>query len=268
MSYHLHAQTGSRTKGQSAAAKHAYISAVDKYDKKQGVVYTESGNMPEWASDARAYWQAADLHERANARLYKEVEFSLPRELTQEQQRQAARDFAQKTARTSTGQPLPYSLGIHDKGDGNPHCHVMISERVYDGLDRTPEKWFSRADKNRPDQTGAPKTRDLFPKEWLDQTRESWAVTGNQWLAKAGYAPRLDHRSNAARGIDRPPGKHIGPRAFEMESRGIRTERGDAYRERLKLQEEWDQAEAEAAAVAAELAEIEALLAETETRAA
>jgi hypothetical protein len=50
-----------------------------------------------------------------------------------------------------------------------------------------------------------------------------------------------------------------------MEQRGIKTERGDAYRERLKLQEAWDQAEAEAAAVAEQL---DALDAQIEAQAA
>ena len=46
--------------------------------------YKESGNMPEWAEDdPRQYLAAADEHERANGRLYREVEFALPRELNE-----------------------------------------------------------------------------------------------------------------------------------------------------------------------------------------
>ena len=185
----------------------------------------------------------------------------MPRELTPDQQRQAARDFAQKTARTRTDQPLPYTFAIHDKGDGNPHVHLMISERIYDGINRTRETWFARHDKARPDATGARKTEDLKPREWLENTRESWAVTGNQWLEKAGYMPRLDHRSNADRGIDRPPGLHVGPKAWNMEQKGIVTERGDAYRQRQAEQQAFDQAQAEAQAVAAELAALDAQIA-------
>ena len=38
--------------------------------------YKESGNMPEWAEDdPQKYWTAADAGERANGRLYREVEF-------------------------------------------------------------------------------------------------------------------------------------------------------------------------------------------------
>ena len=44
-------------------------------------MYTESGHMPGWAdADAGgvAYWDAADLYERNNGRLYKSVEIALP----------------------------------------------------------------------------------------------------------------------------------------------------------------------------------------------
>ena len=35
---------------------------------------------PKWAEDdPQKYWAAADAHERANGRLYREVEFALPR---------------------------------------------------------------------------------------------------------------------------------------------------------------------------------------------
>ena len=38
--------------------------------------------MPAWAQDdPHAYWQAGDAHERANGRLYSEVQFALPHEL-------------------------------------------------------------------------------------------------------------------------------------------------------------------------------------------
>ena len=46
------------------------------------LLHVEHGHMPAWAQDdPHAYWQAADAHERANGRLYSEVQFALPREL-------------------------------------------------------------------------------------------------------------------------------------------------------------------------------------------
>ena len=45
-----------------------------------------------WAQeDARTYWDAADLYERANGRLYVSADFALPRELPNEDHRSYAR---------------------------------------------------------------------------------------------------------------------------------------------------------------------------------
>ena len=36
--------------------------------------------MPEWAEEnPRSYWEAADEYERANGRLYREIQFALPK---------------------------------------------------------------------------------------------------------------------------------------------------------------------------------------------
>ena len=40
------------------------------------------------------------------------------------------------------GERLPYTLAVH-RGDGeNPHAHLMFSERVNDGIERSREQWF------------------------------------------------------------------------------------------------------------------------------
>ena len=81
--YHLTVKTGSRHGGQSALAKSEYIEREGKYERQDDeLAHRESDNMPEWAEeDPRLYWEAADAHERANGRLFREVEFALPREL-------------------------------------------------------------------------------------------------------------------------------------------------------------------------------------------
>ena len=87
--YHLNVKNGSRGGGQSAQAHAAYIERAGKYGlagpdgvERDAALYCESGHMPAWAvGDDLAYWQAADVYERANGQLYKEVEFALPVEL-------------------------------------------------------------------------------------------------------------------------------------------------------------------------------------------
>ena len=226
--YHLNVRTGSRSKGQSARAAAAYIQREAEYSRDREtadeLLYTESGHMPAWAeAEPMTYWDAADLHERANGRLFQRVEVALPTALTADEQRELAVGFARHL---TDGEQLPYTLAIHAGEGTNPHCHLLISERTNDGLERSPEQWFRRYNPDHPEQGGARKTTALHPKAWLAETREAWAEQTNQALAEAGHAIRIDHRSYAAQGIERVPGVHLGPTVLAMEARGIETERG------------------------------------------
>ncbi|RWT33079.1 DNA primase, partial [Aeromonas caviae] len=224
--YHLTAKTGSRSGGQSAKAKADYISREGKYARDSAeVLHTQSGHMPAWAAASPSdYWEAADLYERANGRLFKELEFALPVELTLDQRRDLVDGFARHL---TEAERLPYSLAIHRGKDENPHCHLMISERVNDGLDRPAPQWFSRYNGKQPGRGGARKTESLKPKEWLEQARQSWEEYANRALEQAGHDARIDHRTLEAQGIERLPTLHLGPNVIEMEGRGIRTDRAD-----------------------------------------
>ena len=233
--YHLNARTGSRSKGQSARAAAAYIQREAEYSHAQAdeLVYAESDHMPSWAeAEPTAYWDAADLYERANGRLFKRLEVALPVALSVDEQRELAVDFAHSLTDT---EQLPYTLAIHAGAGTNPHCHLLISERTNDGLERSPEQWFSRYNAADPEHGGARKTRALYPKAWLEETREAWAEQTNQALERAGHAIRIDHRSLEAQGIERLPSLHLGPTVAAMEARGIETERGAEARHRAQV---------------------------------
>ncbi len=228
---------GAKASGQSggASAKADYLARAGKYTNSRGgreeVVLVESGNMPEWATagrglsakSARAYWEAGDEHERKNGVVFREVEFALPLELDEGQRLALARQFAAELATTADG-PLPYTLAVHAGKGTNPHVHVMVSERVNDGHERTPETWFKRAAASPKGRKldaasgGARKTTELRG-DWLERTRALWAQRANEALAAHGHAERIDHRSHAERGLDVLPSQHIGPNAMEMEQR-------------------------------------------------
>ena len=228
--YHLRVRTASRLKGQSARAACAYIARSAEYGREAAraaeLVYTESGHMPDWANTeagAAAYWDAADLYERSNGRLYKGMDFALPLALDADQQRALAVSFAHHL---TDAEQLPYTLAIHAGNGANPHCHLMISERTNDGLERSAEHWFKRYNAAEPEAGGARKSTALHPKEWLLETRAAWAEQTNEALKEAGLELQIDHRSLEAQGIARVPGIHLGPHVLEMEARGIQTERG------------------------------------------
>ena len=233
--YHLKASFGSRAGGQSARAKSDYIEREGRYEKdREELEHKEHGNMPEWAQDDPGkYWEAADENERANGRLYSEVQFALPKELSEEQRREVAGRFA---VRLTGGERLPYTLAIHRGGpDGeNPHAHLMFSERGHDGIERSGEQWFRRYNAPAPEKGGARKSRAAKAGDWLEQTREAWEQTANRALEQAGRAERIDCRNLAslrdeahragdlerAAELSREPNVHLGPEGYRTLRRG------------------------------------------------
>lgn len=136
--YHLTAKTVSRGSSVSAAVRSYYIERCGRYAGDHAeLLHKGHRNMPAGASDApQNYWEAADVHERANGRLFKQREFALPKELSPEQQIALAAPFCHEMSQTKDG-PLPYSFAIHKGHDKeNPHCHLLISDRVNDGINR------------------------------------------------------------------------------------------------------------------------------------
>jgi hypothetical protein len=237
--YHLNASTGSREGGQSAAAKFDYIARCGNYSRQEDhLVHLVSGNLPAWAEGVpREYWRAADVYERANGRLFKQIEAALPIELDHDQRVALAELFAKKVA-VVLGGGLPFTLALHEGRSkigevGNPHFHLVISERINDGFERTDSTWFKRAavgkDKHAKDG-GASKTDALKPKEWLISVRAMWSEMCNEALLKAGSSERVDHRSFVDRGVGRPAPVHLGPTAcaFELRTGQISRRRSDA----------------------------------------
>jgi hypothetical protein len=184
--------------------------------------------MPEWAEDdARTYWDAADLYERANGRLYVSGDFALPRDLSVEDQIEVARDFVEAL---TDRERLPYTFAIHagrdrDGQEHNPHVHVLISERQNDGIERTPHDWFRRANREHPERGGALKSRAFHGREWVEKAREILAASINEKLQALGRDERVDHRSFYRQGVDREPGEHFGPSAAYMVERGSQHDR-------------------------------------------
>ena len=279
--YHLKVGFGSRAGGQSARAKNEYIEREGRYaDDREEREHVEHGHMPAWAQDdPHAYWQAADEYERANGRLYSEVQFALPKELSEVERREVASRFA---GQLTGPERLPYTLAIHRGGAAgeNPHAHLMFSERGHDGLERSAEQWFKRHNAKAPEQGGARKSRAAKAGDWLATTRQTWEQTANRALEQAGREARIDHRSLADRRdaaardgdldraaeLSREPNIHLGPSrhrasdgaaAREKRRQARRVERANAAHaaERDTARRQVARMEREIAAVGARLQE-------------
>ena len=243
--YHAHVSSGSRAGGQSGAAKVAYVLREGKYARRYDLVVSGHGNLPAWADgDPRSLFAAADLHERANGRLFLEIEVALPNELAETQQHELVRSIA--AAVTAPG--LPFTYAIHagrPKSAGepaNPHVHILISERVNDGIPRDAEQWFRRANSKRPEVGGAAKHRGLKERSWVDDTRKLIAGLMNEHLERVRSPARVTSESHATR-ITRavasgdietaeylrqhPPGIHLGPTVAALERDRFRQRKGE-----------------------------------------
>jgi Ti-type conjugative transfer relaxase TraA len=226
--YHFSVKVISRAAGRSAVAAAAYRSADRLHDErldrshdftnKSGVVHSEvllpEGTPEEWRDRERLWNDVEAFERRKDAQLAREVEFAIPREMTQAQGIELARDFAQaEFVERGMIADLNVHWDIGADGLAKPHAHVMLTMR------EVGEVGF-----------GA-KVRDWNRTELVDQWRERWADHVNTRLAELDIDTRVDHRSLEAQGIDLEPQDKIGPAAQRMGERGLESERIEDHRE-------------------------------------
>jgi len=225
--YHFSAKVISRAVGSSAVAAAAYRSADRLHDErlgrshdfsnKAGVVHSEV-LLPDGADEAwrdrEKLWNDVEASElRKDAQLAREVEFAIPREMSQQQGIELARDFVQAEF---VDRGMIADLNVHwDIGaDGlaRPHAHVMLTMREI------------KPDENDEAKFGA-KVRDWNRTELLTHWREAWADHVNERLASLDIEARVDHRTLEAQGIDLEPQRKVGPAASRMAAEGLEPDR-------------------------------------------
>ena len=132
-------------------------------------------------------------------------------------------------------------FAIHDKGDGNPHAHILLTLRAMDAHG----KWLPKARKvydldENGERIRLPSGNWKCHKEntvdWNDQKyaevwRHSWETITNRYLEAAGRPERVDLRSFERQGIQQIPTVHLGPAAHQMEKRGVETFLGNLNRD-------------------------------------
>ena len=87
-------------------------------------------------------------------------------------------------------------IALHDKNDGNPHCHILLTMR--------------------------PLNEDTT---WRAKSKKEYILDEN------GIQDKVDHRSYQRQGIEQIPTIHLGVSATQMEKKGIATDRGNINRE-------------------------------------
>ena len=224
---------------QAAFAHLEYVQRMNNFSKKveyEDLVYAENINMPSWAEqNPNSFWIASETYERANGRTYSEFLFSLPHELTDEENKEIVDKFCKKTF----GENFVYSYGIHSKPSSeekvqNIHVHIMFCERRLDGIDRPAEQFFKRYNAKHPERGGAKKDRYWNNSKMFFQVRKEIEKCINERLEEKGLekvscetlkAQRLIALSAGdilkAEFLDRPPVNCSGSILMKINKHGI-----------------------------------------------
>lgn len=210
--YHLNVKNISRGDGRSIVTAAAYRAGavlpneaeerLSDFGGRRDVVASGiclPAGAPDWMADRTQLWNAVEVAEkRKDARLAKEVEFALPRELPRAVWIAVARAMADAYA----SQGFVADFAIHDDGtQHNPHVHILLTTRVVSA------------------EGFGPKIRSADGRQFVSDARALWERIANDALRAAGVAGAIDSRSYAKRKLDREPGQHRGPNPEERRAR-------------------------------------------------
>jgi MobA/MobL family len=205
---------------------------------REDCIATGHANLPSWAhDDPVTYFEACLARERTISLeqaerwrvaresgttvqgstagpAFEEWRFHLPRELTRDEQLEAAQAFLD----ASFSDKHPYVYGIHDPlaadGGRQPHVHVIWSRRRGDGIERSEEQWFRLYKRSDPARGGAERPAHFGDYGSVKRDRVLYCDVMNIYLEAAGQPDRLHPDRLSARGFDRP----TEPRAYVSDS--------------------------------------------------
>lgn len=229
-SYHLRVKDDTKSGGKRISAKkhvdyilredgksHAdYINREGAQSERTDCVFKGS-QLPKWAKDsAQKFFSAATRYEDKGNVRYREIELSLPNELSLEQNLEIVSRFIAEHLSSHY-----YAYAIHEKvgklsSEWHPHVHIMFSERMIDDVEKISErpacKYFRRAAKplkgeqvasfERRREHGAPKDKKWHNKKYLYEIRADFARIQNEVLARNGFSIRVDYRSLKAQQME------------------------------------------------------------------
>jgi ATP-dependent exoDNAse (exonuclease V) alpha subunit len=184
------------------------IEIVHDYSNKGGVWYKEiilPDNAPPAFNDRETLWNMAERAEiRRDAQLAREIIVALQKEFELQEQIALLREYIKENF-VDKGMCADFS--IHNKEDGNPHAHIMLTPRSVtpDGFGKKNTEWNSKNE--------------------LLKWRKDWADITNRMFEEKGLNERIDHHSYKEQGIDKEPTSHLGHEAAALERQGIQTAR-------------------------------------------
>ena len=173
--------------------------------KKEDLVFTCSGNLPDWAQDAGEFWDAAEENRRVKGRAYREIRMGLQEELSLDDNIALVEEFLKESG---IGKNHAFTYAIHDKEAAydhdhrNIHCHLMFCEKSIE--------------KDRPLGPDDRHGNIAMRKMWADIVNRKFEELGikREISEKSLAAQRQDllyqGRFEEAEKLDRIPAPHLG----------------------------------------------------------
>ena len=263
-SLHTHVDIVSRSKGASVIAKAAY-NARDKlkdeyyvkihdYSKKDDLVFSKiflPEHIPKEFSNREYLWNSVEKIEKSkNSQLARNLLFTLPRELKEKDRIKLISEFIEENF-TSKG--MIADCNIHNPmasdNEEQPHAHILLTLREIDEKGNWKPKSRKEyiLDENGEKiklKSGNYKSRKVNLNDWNEpdkakEWRENFSKKANEYLAKNNIDKRIDPRTFEEQGREELPQVHLGTASFQMEKKGIKTERGNHNRKIIALNNEF-----------------------------
>ncbi len=231
--YHLSMKALQRSKGRSAVSAAAYRAAEKIEDTRTGFEfdYTRKSQVDHkeligWSGSRSDLWQSVEAHhKRGDATPAREVEVSLPVELSDDSKIKLAQKFSTEI---SEKYGVAVDLCIHKIDSDNPHAHILFTSCSVDVDGKLGKKVEAL------DPISCSRTKPPTPNP-ADYLRERWSELANEALEMDGHSSRIDHRSLEAQGVDRIAQIHLGVGAHKS---GERHDLNNSIKEFNKLNEE------------------------------
>lgn len=261
---HTHVDIVTRSKKGKIIAKAAYnardrlrddyYGKIENYTQIKDLVFSKiflPEHVPKKYANREYLWNEVEkIEKNKNAQLARNLLFALPRELSEEDRIHLLCEFVEENF-TSKG--MIADCNIHNKMASDdheqPHAHILLTLREIDKegnwqpksrkeyiLDENGEKIKLKS--------GNYKSRKINTNDWNErdkakQWRESFAKKANEYLARNNIQKRIDPRTFEEQGREELPQIHLGTSSYQMEKKGIRTERGNRNRMILAINREF-----------------------------
>ena len=188
--YRESAEPGTGAAAASGEGGGSTTAVPDGGGNEDGPLPTEVAERLAWSRLSERLWNDIEHVEKTRnkfpdrAMLARELTIALPKALSREAQVDLVRGYIRE-AYTSRGTAADWV--IHDKGDGNPHAHLMLPTRFLDV-----DAWGG-------------KDRRLTRGKAITEVRRTWERHANMVLEREGFAERIDMRSFRDQGIRLEP---------------------------------------------------------------